>query len=201
MDQVKTGRFIQSLRREKELTQLQLAGMLGISDKTVSKWERGAGLPDVGSMLPLCETLGISVNELLTGERLSPSEYQEKAEENIMDLVRENKTNRKRMLQSAACATVTVIAVTSLVMLASLLEMPAAVRILVIMLALGTAVLGIGAACTLDIEAGHYECPECGALFVPRMSDYVKGCHTFTKRRLTCPECGKTSMCRHRLVR
>lgn len=60
MDQIKTGKFISALRKEKNLTQLQLADILGISDKTISKWERGAGLPDVSLMIPLCEALEIS---------------------------------------------------------------------------------------------------------------------------------------------
>ena len=74
---------------------MMLADRLGISDKTVSKWERGAGLPDVSLMLPLCETLEISVNELLTGEILTDADYKKKAEVTIMNLVQENKENKK----------------------------------------------------------------------------------------------------------
>ena len=97
MDQIKIGKFIASLRKEKGLTQMMLADRLGISDKTVSKWERGAGLPDVSLMLPLCETLEISVNELLTGEKLTDADYKKKAEVTIMNLVQENKENKKRL--------------------------------------------------------------------------------------------------------
>ena len=95
MNQIKIGKFIASLRKEKGLTQMMLADRLGISDKTVSKWERGAGLPDVSLMLPLCETLEISVNELLTGEKLTYADYKKKAEVTIMNLVQENKENKK----------------------------------------------------------------------------------------------------------
>ena len=196
MDQVKTGKFISALRKEQGLTQVQLADMLGISDKTVSKWERGAGLPEVSLMLPLCETLGISVNELLTGERLSDSDYKKKAEANMMDLVQENKENKRKLFQSIVCGAITIIAVFSLVMIASFIEMPVAASILMIV-----AVAGIGTAATLDIHAGYFRCPGCGNLFVPSMKDYVNGYHTFTKRRLTCPECGKTGMCKHVVVR
>ncbi|MDO4939351.1 MAG: helix-turn-helix transcriptional regulator [Lachnospiraceae bacterium] len=80
MDQIKTGKLIASLRKEKGLTQMMLADCLGISDKTISKWERGAGLPDVSLMLPLSEALEISVNELLTGEKLTDADYKKKAE-------------------------------------------------------------------------------------------------------------------------
>ena len=71
MDQIKIGKFIASMRKEQSYTQRQLADLLGISDKTVSKWERGNGLPEVSLMLPLCECLHINVNELLSGQRLT----------------------------------------------------------------------------------------------------------------------------------
>ena len=58
-----------------------------------------------------------------------------------------------------------------------------------------------GAAAVLDVKAGYYQCPHCHAVFVPTMAQYVKGLHTLTRRRLTCPGCGRTSMCRHRIVR
>lgn len=101
MDQVKIGRFIAAMRKEKNLTQRQLADHLEISDKTVSKWECGNGLPEVGTMLPLCEALGISVNELLTGERVGPA-YQERAEENLVELCREREREAIRGHKKAA---------------------------------------------------------------------------------------------------
>ncbi len=86
MDQVKIGQFIGICRREKNLTQRQLADLVGVSDKAVSKWETGRGLPEASSMAPLCEALGINVNELLRGERIPGEEYQEKAEETMVKL-------------------------------------------------------------------------------------------------------------------
>ena len=88
MDQSKTGRFIAEMRRTRNLTQRQLAERLAISDKTVSKWECGKGLPEVSLMLPLCEILQITVNDLLSGEKVAEGDYQKKAEENMMDLIR-----------------------------------------------------------------------------------------------------------------
>ena len=86
MDQVKIGQFIGICRREKNLTQRQLADLVGVSDKAVSKWETGRGLPEASSMAPVCEALGINVNELLRGERIPGEEYQEKAEETMVKL-------------------------------------------------------------------------------------------------------------------
>ena len=201
MDQSKIGQFIARTRKSKNLTQRQLADLLSISDKTVSKWETGKGLPDVALLLPLCRALDRTVNDLLTGEKVPAADYQTKAEENMMDLIQENQENKKRMVLSVICGTITIIAVCSLIIIASYLELPAAVRVLLILLAVATAVAGIGAAAVLDAQAGYYVCPACGAAFVPTLGDYVKGYHTLTRRRLTCPACGKTSMCRHRIVR
>lgn len=93
MNQEKTGRFIAERRKVISMTQQELADALGISNKTVSKWECGNGLPEVSLMLPLCEILGISVNELLSGEKLEES-YAEKAEENIVELMQEKERER-----------------------------------------------------------------------------------------------------------
>lgn len=201
MDQIKIGRFIAETRKSKNLTQKQLAEKLSISDKTVSKWECGKGLPDVSIMLDLCEELQITVNDLLTGEIVSKIDYQKKAEENMMNLMKENQENKKRMILSVICAVITIIATCSLVVIASYIEMPVIARVAVIILALVTGVFGIEAAAVLEVKAGYYECPHCKALFVPTMGEYVKGYHTITRRRLTCHECGKTSMCKHRIVR
>ena len=201
MDQIKIGRFIAETRKSKNLTQKQLAEKLSISDKTVSKWECGKGLPDVTIMLDLCEELQITVNDLLTGESVSKIDYQKKAEENMMNLMKENQENKKRMILSVICAVITIIATCSLVVIASYIEMPVIARVAVIILAIVTGVFGIEAAAVLEVKAGYYECPHCKALFVPTMREYVKGYHTITRRRLTCHECGKTSMCKHRIVR
>ena len=91
MEQVKIGKFIQMLRKEKALTQKELAEWVGVSDKTISKWENGNGMPDVSNMFVLCECFGITMNELLAGEKVSSEEYSKKAEENIMALL--EKTN------------------------------------------------------------------------------------------------------------
>jgi protein-S-isoprenylcysteine O-methyltransferase Ste14/DNA-binding XRE family transcriptional regulator len=135
MDQIKIGRFVAETRRAKGFTQRQLADQLSISDKTISKWETGKGLPDVSLMLPLCQALDITVNDLLTGARVSASDYQQKAEENMMDLIKENQENKKRFALSMVCAAITVIAVVALVFLASYLDLPVPARIAVLALA------------------------------------------------------------------
>lgn len=201
MDQIKIGKFISETRKAQNLTQRQLSEKLSISDKTVSKWECGKGLPEISLMLPLCNELHITVNDLLSGERVSEVNYKKKAEENMMDLMKENQENKKRMILSVICGVITIIAVCSVIVIASFIEMPTIIRILLVVFAMAIAVAGIGAASVLEIKAGYFECPYCKTQFVPTTSDYVKGYHTFTKRKLTCPECGKSGMCKHRIVR
>lgn len=101
MDQIKIGRFIAGCRKEKELTQSQLAEKLNITDKAISKWETGKGMPDVSIMIELCNVLGISVNELLSGERLNEENYKEKANENIVSMIKvadENRKNKNKVI-------------------------------------------------------------------------------------------------------
>ena len=95
MDLERIGRFIAECRKEKELTQSQLAEKINITDKAVSKWETGKGLPDVSIMIELCNILGINVNELLSGQRLSKENYQEKANENIVSMIKVADKNRR----------------------------------------------------------------------------------------------------------
>ena len=95
MDTEKIGSFIAEMRREQGLTQRELAERLSISDKAVSKWERGKSLPDISVMQALCRELSININELLSGERLSGDDYDTKAEENIMNLMEENKKQKE----------------------------------------------------------------------------------------------------------
>ena len=110
MNQEEIGKFIAELRKEQGLTQQQLADRLGVSNKTISKWECGNGMPELSLILPLCETLGISINELLSGERLTAEEFSKKAEENIMSLITE-KESLKRNQNSISTIIVTIITI------------------------------------------------------------------------------------------
>ena len=85
MNQIKIGQFIAALRKEQNLTQLELANKLGVTDRAVSKWENGRGLPDISLIIPLCEALSISVNELLCGEKIVTEDITKKSEENIIE--------------------------------------------------------------------------------------------------------------------
>ena len=201
MDQIKIGKFIAEERKAKEYTQRELADKLSISDKTISKWERGNGFPEVSLLLPLCNELEITVNELLSGERLQEMDYKKKAEENMVNLVKEAQESKKKIVMSAMVAVLVLVAAIPLFVVAGMFEMQVWTRVLLMGIGFVIMVMGIAIACVLDREAGAFECPECQERFVPDMKSYVMGPHTITKRKLTCPKCGCAKYCKHVLTR
>ena len=153
-------------------------------------------LPDAA----LCQALDITVNDLLTGVRVSASDYQKKAEENMMDLIKENQENKKRFALSMVCAAITVIAVVALVFLrrtstcrsrraSPCWRWPWRRR------------SQASARPSWKRRPAIMSAPPAMSFSSPTLGEYVRGYHTLTKRRLTCPHCGKTGMCRHRIVR
>lgn len=96
MNQIDTGRFIAGCRKEKGLTQAQLAEKLNITDRAVSKWETGKCMPDSSIMLELCNILGVTANELLSGERIEKNHYEEKVNENLIELKRKDENNMNK---------------------------------------------------------------------------------------------------------
>lgn len=201
MDQVLIGKFIASERKRKGYTQKQLSEKLGISDKTISKWERGNGFPEVSLLLPLCDELDITVNELLSGERVSEEDYRKKAEENMVNLVREAQESKKKIILSAMVALLVIVAATPMFVISGAIEMNTWIRVILIAIGFVVIVIGIAIACVLDRDAGAYECPEGKTRFVPDMKDYIMGAHTITKRRLVCPHCGAHKYCRKVLTK
>jgi len=201
MDQIKIGKFIADERKRKGYTQKQLSEKLEISDKTISKWERGNGFPEVSLLLPLCNELEITVNELLSGERVSEEDYRKKAEENMMNLVRETQESKKKIILSAVVAVLTIIAAVPLFMVSGMMEMESGIRIMLIVIGIIVIIGGISVACILDRDAGAFECPDCNEHFVPDMKSYVMGPHTVTKRKLVCPHCVAHKYCKKVLTK
>ena len=95
MDQAKVGKFIAQLRKERGLTQEELGQKVGVTNKTVSRWENGNYMPDIELLVPLGEILGVSVNELLAGERLDDAAFRRQADENLVAAVRESSFDLK----------------------------------------------------------------------------------------------------------
>lgn len=200
MDQIKIGRFIAEARKERGLTQKELAELLLISDKTVSKWECGNGLPEVSLMLPLCKELGVTVNELLSGKRLNTSEYKTNAEENIINLMKERQENKFKLILEVFVVFITFLGAIPLIMVASYVDLKTSIRVLLIAIAVIVMFGGIFVAAALEMTAGAFECSKCGERFVPTKTAYLMGMHTIMRRHLKCPKCGKRNWCRRTLT-
>lgn len=191
MDQKRIGKFISERRRARNLTQRQLADVLSISDKTISKWECGNGMPEVSLMLPLCKALGINVNELLSGECLGETQYFEKAENNMLDLVKDRTSARTKIMVANVSATITVLSALALTLTAGFASIPIGVRLLLVAIALMVIVSDVAVIVLIAVNTEIYECAACGEKFVPTLSAYIWGPHTMKRRRLKCPYCGK----------
>lgn len=201
MDQIKIGGFIAEERKRKGYTQKILSEKLGISDKTISKWERGNGFPEVSLLISLCSELDITVNELLSGERVSEEQYRKKAEENMVNLVKEAQENKKKIILSVMVGILTILAAVPLFMVAGMFDMRTGVRITFIVIGIVVLIIGIAVACIMDREAGAFECPECHERFIPDMKSYIMAAHTLTKRKLICPKCGAHRYCKKVLTK
>ncbi len=194
MDQVKIGKFIASCRKERGMTQAALAEKLGISDRAVSKWETGKAMPDSGIMLELCEFLKISVNELLSGERIMAQIYDKRAEENLLAMKREIEVKNRQMLRIEYLVTLpAVLGGIVLVFVACFVSMPAWLRGVLLAFALvmifAVAFIAVG----IEQKAGYYECRNCGNRYVPTYRQTNLAPHAGRTRYMKCPKCGKRS--------
>ncbi len=192
MDQVKIGKFVAECRKGKGLTQAKLAETLGITDRAVSKWETGKSMPDASLMLPLCEILGISVNELLSGERIEMENYSKIAEENLLEMKRQQEEHVKLLLTleyviGFSCS----ISFIVLIFVAAYLVKQPLWQGLLIAFAIAEFAVGMHFGMKLEREAGYYECPHCGYRYVPESVPFWFAMHMGRTRYLKCPECGK----------
>ena len=197
MNQIKIGEFISLQRKKNNLTQAALAEKLGITDRAVSKWERGKGLPDVSIMLDLCDIFGITVNELLSGEKIDMENSNQKNEQLLLDMAKELEQKNKTVWHSMW-----------VIMIASMTALLTGVFAAVFLIPEGVwqfvTILGICIvflipcfyALKLEVSVGAYKCKECGHEIVPTYSEALWAMHRGTTRYLKCPKCEKRTWCK-----
>ncbi len=197
MDQIKIGRFIADCRKNANLTQMQLAEKLGITDKAISKWERGVAMPDSSIMLKLCSILGINVNELLSGEKISMENNEQKNEQLLLDMAKEvEKKNKTIWTSMKVIMIVSMVAMFAGILLAAFL-MPEGVWQVVTVLGICVVFLApCFYALKLEVSVGAYKCKECGHEIVPTYSEALWAMHRGFTRHLKCPKCGKRTWCK-----
>ena len=193
MNQEKTGKFIASLRKEQGLTQAVLAERLGITDRAVSKWETGKCLPDAAIMPELCEILGISVNELLAGEKIAMDDYKEIAEKNLADSIRlENEKNQKLTKTENFIGWFGVVVSLIMIVCGAFVAEVSPIVAMILISAGGTIVLITTIYATLlECDNGYYECQSCKHRYVPARKAVIFSVHVGSDRVMKCPECGQ----------
>ena len=197
MDQIKIGKFIQEKRKEKNITQSELAEKLNISDRAISKWENGNCLPDAANMPILCDILDITINDLFSGEKVDMKNNEKKLEENLLEMtaLKEEADKRLLKLEWLIGALALIILFTS-IGISFLVNMDEWLRGIII--AGGIIVFLISMCFALRIEqiAGYYECRDCHHKFVPTYSQVLWAQHINRTRKMKCPKCGNKTWCK-----
>ena len=197
MDQLKIGKFIAECRKQKGLTQMQLSEKLGITDKAISKWERGISMPDASIMLEVCGILGISVNELLSGEKINMENNDQKNEQLLLDMAKELERKNKTIWNAMwVIMTVSLIGlIGGLALIAFFI--PEGPWMLVAILALcALFLIPCFYALKLEVSVGAYKCKNCGHEIVPTYAQALNAMHRGTTRYLKCPKCNKRTWCK-----
>ena len=194
MDQVKTGNLIAYCRKEKGLTQAALAEQLGVSDRAVSKWETGRSIPDADNMLELSRILGITVDELLKGEKTDEGGFDQMAEtiNKLNTKQQEEETNKKMLRHEVVIGLIGTVAFIAFVLIAALIpDVKLWIRLIIIIFGAVLFAVSMYYAIKIEREVGYYECPDCGHKYVPGMAAFINAPHMGRTRKMKGPQCGR----------
>jgi len=194
MNQVKIGKFIAQCRKNKNMTQAELAEKLNITDRAISKWETGKGMPDSSIMLELCNELDITVNELLSGEEIEMDNYNKIAEENLLEFKKIDETKNKMLLQLEVIIGILVsIAFLGVVLLTNIFVENQTYISSICICSFIIFFIGISFALKIETIAGYYECKKCHHKYIPKYNDVFWSIHFGRTRYLKCPKCNEKS--------
>lgn len=201
MDLRLTGKFIQDLRKEKGLTQSALALKIGVSEKTISKWECGNGFPDTTLVLPLCVELGVSANELLSAKRLkNDKEYKETAEENLLTLkAMQERNTRLLLLLEWPLGVFAILCLMGCIFISAYANIDEVWRVVITVFGFILFIFGIYFALLIEAKAGYYECKKCHHKYIPSYNSVLWAMHIGRTRHMKCPKCGERSWQKKRI--
>ena len=194
MDQIKIGKFISECRKKVNLTQMQLAEKLNITDRAVSKWETGKSIPDSSIMLELCDILKITVNDLLSGEVVTMERYDKEMENNLLEMVKQKEEADRRLLNlEIVLGIVAVLPLIAAIVIVSIVPMAEWKGGLLVGLCLLPLLLATPFALKIEQKAGYYACRKCGHSHIPKYGSVFGAMHMGRTRYMRCPKCGKMS--------
>lgn len=192
MDQIKIGKFISNKRKEKNITQSELAELLGITDRAISKWENGICMPDASNILELCNILNITINDLFSGEVVDMKENEKKLEEHLLEMTRAKEQRDKELLTIEIFIGVIVsVTMFTCIFIASFVQMENWLKIVLIIIGVVPFAVGINYAIRIEQVAGYYECNTCHYKYVPTYKSVLFAKHINRTRKMICPKCGK----------
>ena len=194
MDQIRIGKFISDKRKEKGITQSELAEKLYITDRAISKWENGVCLPDASNIIELCKILDITVNDLFSGEVVDMKDYNKVSDELLLEMKKREEQCNKKLITSMWILLISLfIFYIGIVVLACNTLEEGPLLGTVICSSTTIAVIVAFYALKLEVQAGYYECKKCHHRFVPTYFEALMSMHLSTTRYLKCPECHKRS--------
>lgn len=194
MDQIKIGKFIAACRKKEKMTQMQLAEKMNVTDRAVSKWERGKAMPDSSIMLALCEVLKITVNDLLSGEVVTVENYNKELERNLLNMVKEKEDADRRLLKTEiVTGVVCLIPLVAAAVIAETVSMPEWLAAVICLASLFPILIATPFMIRIEQKAGYYKCALCGHTHVPKYMSVFGAMHLGRTRYMRCPECGKRS--------
>ena len=196
MDYIKIGNFITNERKARNLTQAKLAEKIFVSEKTVSKWENGNGIPDTNSLVKLCEIFDVSLNELLSGERIA-MDNKEKNEKLLYDMAKELEQRNKMLWASMWIIMIaSFVALIASVFLCEHLIPEGVWKTITMLIIVIVFLAPCCYAVKLEVSVGTYKCKKCGCEVVPTYQEAVMAMHMGMTRYLKCPNCKKRTWCK-----
>lgn len=194
MDQIKIGKFIQERRKEKRLTQSELAEKLDVTDRAVSKWENGNCIPDATNIQELCKILNITINDLFSGCVVDMRDNEKKLEENLLEMIKiKEKRDKELLILEIFIGVIVSIIMFLCIMITSFVQMKDWIRIVLIVFGIIPFAIGISYAIRIEQIAGYYECSNCNYKYIPTYKSVLFSMHINRTRKMKCPNCNKKS--------
>ena len=194
MDQIKIGKFIQERRKEKRLTQSELAEKLDVTDRAVSKWENGNCIPDASNIQELCKILNITINNLFSGCVVDMRDNEKKLEENLLEMIKiKEKRDKELLILEIFIGVIVSIIMFLCIMIASFVQMEDWIRIVLIVFGIIPFAIGISYTIRIEQIAGYYECSNCNYKYIPTYKSVLFSMHINRTRKMKCPNCNKKS--------
>lgn len=200
MDQIKIGKFIKEKRKEKNITQTQLAEKLNITDRAISKWENGNCMPDSSIITELCDILDISINDLYSGEMVDMKDYEKTLEKNLLEIIKQKEECDKHLLNmEIVCGVIGLIPLLMAVIIVQIINLEEWIEVLIAISSIIPILVATPFMIKIEQKVGYYECSICHHKYIPTYKDVFMAMHINRTRYMKCPNCSKKSWNKKRI--